>query len=111
MENSGHFMHASSALTSTSRATCLMQWSAEMNALITTAFFGWLVGPMDLEQLDVDFKGKQERWKSKVQIKKCRYLEQSGCVGMCINMCKVRLRHQCWSHVTQMPLHRVEQTA
>ena len=68
-----------------------MQWSAEANALITTAFFGWLVGPMDLEVLDVDFKGKQERWRSKVQIKKCRYLEQSGCVGMCVNMCKVRM--------------------
>jgi Beta-carotene isomerase D27-like, C-terminal len=26
---------------------------------------------------------------SGVQIEKCRYLEQSGCVGMCINMCKL----------------------
>ena len=61
-----------------------------MNALITTAFFGWLVGPMELEEDDVEFQGRQERWRSKVQIKKCRYLEQSGCVGMCVNMCKVR---------------------
>lgn len=29
--------------------------------------------------------------KSTVYIKKCRYLESSGCVGMCVNMCKVRL--------------------
>lgn len=28
--------------------------------------------------------------RSIVHIKKCRYLESSGCVGMCINMCKVR---------------------
>lgn len=28
--------------------------------------------------------------RSVVHIKKCRYLESSGCVGMCINMCKVR---------------------
>jgi hypothetical protein len=27
--------------------------------------------------------------RSVVHIKKCRYLENSGCVGMCINMCKV----------------------
>jgi hypothetical protein len=27
---------------------------------------------------------------SVVHIKKCRYLESSGCVGMCVNMCKVR---------------------
>jgi hypothetical protein len=24
-----------------------------------------------------------------VKIKKCRYLESSGCVGMCTNMCKL----------------------
>lgn len=55
------------------------------------AFFAWLVGPMELEQDDVTFEGRQEQWRSKVQIKKCRYLEQSGCVGMCVNMCKVGL--------------------
>ncbi|CAH9089567.1 unnamed protein product [Cuscuta epithymum] len=27
--------------------------------------------------------------KSGVLIKKCRYLENSGCVGMCVNMCKL----------------------
>ncbi|XP_019232778.1 PREDICTED: beta-carotene isomerase D27, chloroplastic isoform X2 [Nicotiana attenuata] len=27
--------------------------------------------------------------KSGVHIKKCRYLENSGCVGMCVNMCKI----------------------
>ncbi|KAK9785096.1 hypothetical protein WJX73_007876 [Symbiochloris irregularis] len=67
----------------------LSKWSAEINARITVAFFGWLVGPMELQHDDITFKGRQERWRSKVQIKKCRYLEQSGCVGMCVNMCKV----------------------
>lgn len=28
--------------------------------------------------------------RSVVHIKKCRYLENSGCVGLCTNMCKVR---------------------
>lgn len=64
------------------------QWSAEVNARITTTFFAWLVGPMDLEVHDVTFKGMDQQWKSKVHIKKCRYLEQSGCVGMCVNMCQ-----------------------
>lgn len=64
------------------------RWSAEVNARITTTFFAWLVGPMDLEVHDVTFKGMDQQWKSKVHIKKCRYLEQSGCVGMCVNMCQ-----------------------
>lgn len=41
--------------------------------------------------MEVDFNGRKETWKSSVKIKKCRYLEQSGCVGMCLNMCKVRM--------------------
>ena len=52
-----------------------MQWSAELNARITTVFFTWLVGPMDLEADDVVFNGQTQRWRSKVKIKKCRYLE------------------------------------
>lgn len=26
---------------------------------------------------------------SGVQIERCRYLEESGCVGMCVNLCKM----------------------
>ena len=29
-----------------------------------------------------------ETWRSGVLIKKCRYLEASGCVGLCVNLCK-----------------------
>ena len=61
-----------------------------MNAAITQKFFAWLVGPLEVKEVDVQFNGKQQTWKSGVQITKCRYLEQSGCKGMCINMCKVR---------------------
>jgi len=66
----------------------LSKWSAETNAWITTLGFYWLVGPMKLQEQEVDFKGKTEVWKSGVLISKCRYLEVSGCKGMCINMCK-----------------------
>jgi len=44
---------------------------------------------LETKEVDVDFEGEKRTWRSGVQIKKCRYLEQSGCVGMCINMCKM----------------------
>ena len=71
----------------------VLQWSAETNASITAIFFKWLVGPLETKEVDVDFEGEKRTWRSGVQIKKCRYLEQSGCVGMCINMCKVDLQN------------------
>lgn len=66
----------------------LSKWAAETNARITTLGFYWLVGPMQIEEQEVQFKGGTEVWRSKVKIEKCRYLEVSGCKGMCINMCK-----------------------
>lgn len=38
------------------------------------------------KQVEVDYEGRKEKWMSGVTIKKCRYLESSGCVGMCTNM-------------------------
>eukprot|EP00897_Mesotaenium_endlicherianum_P000883 jgi/Mesen1/10796/ME000092S10287 len=61
------------------------KWSAELNAAITVPFFQWLVGPAELKEVEVN--GVKQM--SGVQIKKCRYLENSGCVGMCVNMCKL----------------------
>jgi hypothetical protein len=63
--------------------------NAEFNAYITTLGFGWLVGPSSVKEVEVVFNGNVEKWNSGVQIKKCRYLESSGCVGMCTNMCKL----------------------
>eukprot|EP00262_Sarcandra_glabra_P018586 TRINITY_DN6721_c0_g1_i5.p1 TRINITY_DN6721_c0_g1~~TRINITY_DN6721_c0_g1_i5.p1 ORF type:complete len:226 (+),score=24.68 TRINITY_DN6721_c0_g1_i5:304-981(+) len=37
--------------------------------------------------VEVEINGVKQR--SGVHIKKCRYLENSGCVGMCVNMCKL----------------------
>ena len=54
------------------------------------AGFKWLVGPMEIQETEVEFGGKKQIWRSQVKITKCRYLENSGCVGMCTNMCKVR---------------------
>nr|QCL07940.1 chloroplast carotenoid isomerase [Nervilia fordii] len=61
------------------------QWAAEFNAAITVPFFYWLVGPSEV--IEVEVNGMKQ--KSGVHIKKCRYLENSGCVAMCVNMCKI----------------------
>lgn len=50
----------------------------------------WLVGECELEETELETpQGTTEVWNSVVKIKKCRYLESSGCTGMCVNMCKV----------------------
>lgn len=61
------------------------KWAAEFNAALTVPFFHWLVGPSEV--VEVEINGVKQR--SGVHIKKCRYLENSGCVGMCTNMCKI----------------------
>ncbi|KAL5220459.1 hypothetical protein ABZP36_025172 [Zizania latifolia] len=61
------------------------RWACEFNATLTVPFFHWLVGPSEV--IEVEVNGVKQ--KSGVLIKKCRYLENSGCVGMCVNMCKI----------------------
>jgi len=66
----------------------LSRWSAEANAVFTMAGFKWLVGPMAVEETEVVFEGREEAWKSAVRIEKCRYLEEAGCAGLCVNLCQ-----------------------
>lgn len=61
------------------------KWAEEFNAALTVPFFHWLVGPSEV--VEVEINGMKQR--SGVLIKKCRYLENSGCVGQCVNMCKI----------------------
>ena len=62
----------------------------ELNAWFATQLFEWLVGPCSVVEAQIESdSGKAYSQKSGVHIEKCRYLEQSGCVGMCINMCKL----------------------
>jgi len=66
------------------------RFSAELNAWITSWGFRWLVGPLEVKDVEIEVApGQVETWSSGVQIKKCRYLESSKCVGMCVNMCKL----------------------
>ncbi|GAB4816265.1 hypothetical protein N2152v2_003311 [Parachlorella kessleri] len=66
------------------RAFPYTKWGAELNARITPAFFTWLVGPMETTEVEVDGVKQQSR----VFIKRCRYLAESGCTAMCVNLCK-----------------------
>ncbi|KAE8730663.1 Beta-carotene isomerase D27 [Hibiscus syriacus] len=61
------------------------QFTREYFAAFTTVFFAWLIGPSEV--LESEFEGRRE--KNVVYVKKCRFLEQSNCVGMCINLCKM----------------------
>ncbi len=61
-----------------------------LNAWFATRMFVWLVGPCEVAEAKVDLAdGTVRSQPSAVQIEKCRYLADSGCVGMCVNLCKV----------------------
>lgn len=53
---------------------------APLNAAITPVFFSWLVGPCATNRPPEGGYG--------VRIEKCRFLEESGCKGLCVNMCQ-----------------------
>mmetsp|Transcript_2032 Transcript_2032/g.4640 ORF Transcript_2032/g.4640 Transcript_2032/m.4640 type:complete len:316 (-) Transcript_2032:21-968(-) len=60
--------------------------SYELNAQITKTAFSWLVGPISLSTTSENDEGVP--MKSKAVIKKCRWLQESACTGMCVNLCK-----------------------
>ncbi|CAK9233882.1 unnamed protein product [Sphagnum troendelagicum] len=59
--------------------------SAEIFAAASVFSCQWLVGPCEVKEVEVN--GSLQ--KSGVLIKKCRFLESSSCVGMCVNLCKL----------------------
>jgi len=61
-----------------------------LNAWFAAQMFEWLVGPCTVVEAEVTgMDGEVRSQPSAVQIEKCRYLEDSQCVGMCVNMCKL----------------------
>lgn len=52
----------------------------QLNARITPAVFQWLVGPCETN------RPPEGGWG--VKIDKCRFLDESGCKGLCVNMCQ-----------------------
>lgn len=66
------------------------KWVCEANAWFAKVLFPWLVGVCELREVEIETENNQKiNQNSGVHIKKCRYLENSGCVAMCINMCKL----------------------
>jgi hypothetical protein len=66
------------------------QLVCELNAWFATVLFEWLVGPCEVKAVTVVAPdGTTRQQNSGVRIQKCRYLEDSQCVGMCVNMCKL----------------------
>jgi len=62
----------------------------ELNAWFATVLFEWLVGPCTVKSVEIAMADGQTRTqKSGVHIEKCRYLEESRCVGLCVNLCKM----------------------
>ncbi len=61
-----------------------------LNAWFAARMFEWLVGPCEVTPADVKgLDGIVRQQPSAVHIQKCRYLADSQCVGMCVNMCKL----------------------
>ncbi|KAM7253744.1 hypothetical protein ACFE04_031426 [Oxalis oulophora] len=61
------------------------KFAREHFAAVTTLFFAWLVGPSEVRESE--FNGRRE--KNVAHIKKCRFLEETNCVGMCLNQCMI----------------------
>lgn len=55
----------------------------QINAQITPPFFQWLVGD---SEVNTSPEGGPEG--AGVKIEKCRFLDESGCKGLCLNMCQ-----------------------
>mmetsp|Transcript_25686 Transcript_25686/g.59877 ORF Transcript_25686/g.59877 Transcript_25686/m.59877 type:complete len:333 (+) Transcript_25686:104-1102(+) len=82
------------------------QFGTELNAWITAVFFPFMVGKCDVEkktQEDVPTIPAGEEWDCAVKIEKCRWLERSGCVGMCVGLCKKPMENM-FDEVLGMPL-------
>ncbi|WVZ96090.1 hypothetical protein U9M48_041771 [Paspalum notatum var. saurae] len=62
------------------------QLAAMMLARATALSCQWLMGPCSVNSVTLP-NGKS--WSSGVFVEKCKYLEDSKCLGICINTCKL----------------------
>lgn len=65
------------------------RWSCEGLAALSETLFPFLVGRCTVEKWQhAEGTSEEETWASKVVIERCRFLEASGCKGMCVGLCK-----------------------
>lgn len=62
-------------------------FSCRLNAWVTALTCQWLMGPCKV--VDLELADGQVKPGMAVHVERCRYLEESGCAGVCINSCKV----------------------
>lgn len=62
------------------------QFSARMNAWATKVGGTWLMGECEVNDIEVD--GEVYRAQG-LLVKRCRFLEESGCASVCVNACKI----------------------
>ncbi|XP_052185757.1 beta-carotene isomerase D27, chloroplastic isoform X2 [Diospyros lotus] len=60
--------------------------AAIMVARVTALSCQWLMGPCAVNSVDLS---DGSSWRSGVFVERCKYLEESKCVGICINTCKL----------------------
>jgi len=67
--------------------------SGRMIAFVTALSCEWLMGPCEVNNLNLtQSDSPSQNLPSEglgVHIKRCRYLEESGCISVCINCCKI----------------------
>ncbi|CAF2117079.1 BnaCnng08800D [Brassica napus] len=62
---------------------------AHVEARVTVLTCQWLMGPCKVNTIDLP---NGEAWENGVLVEKCQYLEESKCVGVCINTVNYQLR-------------------
>mmetsp|Transcript_23565 Transcript_23565/g.54816 ORF Transcript_23565/g.54816 Transcript_23565/m.54816 type:complete len:143 (+) Transcript_23565:582-1010(+) len=58
-----------------------------MNAWATWVAGTWLMGECEVNDVEVD--GGKIGKKQGLLVKRCRFLEESGCASVCVNSCKI----------------------
>jgi hypothetical protein len=62
------------------------EFSARMNAWATRVGGTWLMGECEINDIEIDGKVYKDQG---LLVKRCRFLEESGCASVCVNACKI----------------------
>jgi hypothetical protein len=66
-------------------------FSAKMNAWATYVVGTWLMGECEINDCRIDGDGESQKsgLSQGLLVKRCRFLEESGCASVCVNSCKL----------------------
>jgi len=62
------------------------EFSSRMNAWATWVAGTWLMGECEINDIEIDGKTLKDQG---LLVKRCRFLEESGCASVCVNSCKI----------------------